>query len=198
MQVTMTKKIITVVGAGDGDGDNKKRTFALTKEADYKEILSDFNVLGLKDDDGVEIIAFETLESGQSYTLGEQRQQVLATYPPITLPNRSPRTPAGLPRLPPSPPRNGIANAVFVLAREHLVSDIIDGDRPIVVIRSAPATGKTSLLDLTEKALLQRDDTKVVRFPIIRGEDAILKSWRVCSARVCRMKLNRFLVIHGF
>jgi hypothetical protein len=75
----MTKKVIAVVCNGD-----KKRTFALGKVADYEKVLSDFNVLGLKDDAGVEIVDFLLLENGQSYNF--RRAAAAADSPCCPLP----------------------------------------------------------------------------------------------------------------
>jgi len=70
---------------------------------------------------------------------------------------------------PPSPPRNGVNNAVVKIPRQELVKKILSNR--IVVIRSPPATGKTSLLDLTEAALerSERPNVKVVRLDIVAG-----------------------------
>ena len=75
------------------------------------------------------------------------------------------------PQLPRQPPRNGIGE--IHLQRSSLVSTILKKaiHTPIVVLRSPPATGKTSLLDLIQVTIEQRNDenTKLVRLSIRGG-----------------------------
>lgn len=63
-----------------------------------------------------------------------------------------------------SPPRNGVKRAPVKLERKNLVATILAQAlaKSICIIRSPPATGKTSLLDLTEETL-KRDDVNVVK-----------------------------------
>lgn len=53
----------------------------------------------------------------------------------------------------------------------ELVSHIWKGANPIVILRSPPATGKTSLLDLTETALTANNNNRVVRLNLIEDDD---------------------------
>ncbi len=107
----------------------------------------------------------------------QQQQQhtvPVACYPPSTPTNRTISSLEALPRLPDSPPRNGIYRAGFLLLREELVSKIIERAKPIMIIHSAPATGKTSLLDLTQKFLEQEDNTSVLRFNTFTADAVVL------------------------
>ena len=157
----MTRKTINIV-----TNTGVKKNCVLSNEEGFSRLLSSFQAVSMKDDNtGIEIWDFESLENGKSYTL-QAREQFAALYPPSTPTNVSPSTPKSLPELPPSPPRNGIERAEFVLARENLVSTIIARARPIAIIRSPPATGKTSMLDLVEKSLKQRDNTRIVRVAV--------------------------------
>lgn len=81
--------------------------------------------------------------------------------PPKTPANKSTTT-----TKPPYPPRNGISRAAVRLPRQVLIEKIVDEKRPILIIQSPPATGKTSLLDLTQEALGYSPDRQVVRFSI--------------------------------
>lgn len=135
---------------------------------------SDAWKFSVKDDRGYPLVAtnFETLlfVSGGVMTLRDGRRyriQVVDTSPkaPDVSSVRSTEKPL-------SPPRNGIRTAAVKLAREPLVRRIIES-RKIMIIRSPPATGKTSLLDLTKEALTARSgNVKIVRFPMIEGQSS--------------------------
>ena len=66
----MAPKTITVV-----DASNNERRKRLSNEDGYRNLLSEFRVAFLKDDDGVEIEDFESLVDGGKYTLGSPQQQ---------------------------------------------------------------------------------------------------------------------------
>eukprot|EP00529_Nitzschia_sp_RCC80_P012126 CAMPEP_0113462804 /NCGR_PEP_ID=MMETSP0014_2-20120614/12302_1 /TAXON_ID=2857 /ORGANISM="Nitzschia sp." /LENGTH=566 /DNA_ID=CAMNT_0000354721 /DNA_START=90 /DNA_END=1790 /DNA_ORIENTATION=+ /assembly_acc=CAM_ASM_000159 len=162
-------KIITVVG---NNGETLKCRISSTEE--FSDLLSYFQALSLKDDEGALVFGFPSLENGRTYTPQQARGGLVAPYPPSTPENKSPSTPSSMTDLPASPPRNGIFSAEFVLAREDLVSRIMARARKIAIIRSPPATGKTSLLDLIEKSLRERDNTSVVRVRC-RGDHGLLQ-----------------------
>lgn len=142
---------------------------ALANETGLLTLPAKLDALGLEDKRGILYVNFEGIENGRCYTLKRQ-QMHLADCPPASPPNRPICNAEDIPQLPPPPPRNGILRAQIQLARQALVLQVILKANPVAIVRSPPGTGKTSLLDLTGKALNQMDNTRVVRFPISQGD----------------------------
>ena len=144
------KKSITVVAS-----DGEKMPMALSNDTEFSALLQSLQAVNLKNEtNGEYIFGFQSLEHGQTYTAGK-RNVGYADQPLATPPDKVIR---GVPEealqgLPPSPPRNGVRLANVQLDRIELVNKIRKRANPIIIIRSPPATGKTSLLDLTEMAL---------------------------------------------
>jgi len=106
-------------------------------------------------------------------TLGQYNASA-ATSDPTTPTDRGINSSSSSYSFPHSPPRNGIWRAAVKLDRSRFVSFITSNANPIVIIRSPPATGKTSLLDLTEAFLKRSPNTKIVRFPVSGNNDNLL------------------------
>jgi hypothetical protein len=153
---TMTRKVVTTV---DADGEKEKYMVA-----NQDEFLHLFENLVLKNEDGCRVGGYQSLEDGQIYSVANMPKPTPAKdCPPLSpVALSTPQTP----RLPPSPPRDGIGMAPFTLLRDALVSRILVLAKRTVILRSPPATGKTSLIDLTEKRLLETTEAKVIRINI--------------------------------
>ena len=167
--MTDEKKIITVVC-----GSNDTRDFAISNETEFQSLLGLFQAVGLEDtDNGLTVLGYKSLDPGKRYTATTTTASYPAPVSPFTPPSQiirsAPTTPtlALLQRLPRSPPRNGIGEVQ--LQRNSLVGTILENANPIVVVRSPPATGKTSLLDLIQSNIDQRENSKLVRLTLRGG-----------------------------
>ena len=145
-------KSITVV-AGSGE----KKLVRLSNDEEFSALLRSLQAINLRNEkDGSYIFGFQSLQKDETYTVGDLNVgHNNADQPPATPPDKilHSSTEAALQKLPPCPPRNGIRLADVQLDRTEVVNNIRERANPIVIIRSPPATGKTSLLDLTETAL---------------------------------------------
>jgi hypothetical protein len=68
----MAPKRITVI-----DASGRERMMMLGSQDGYRDTLSEFHVAYLKHVDGFEIRDFESLQDGNTYTLGQQRDGAL-------------------------------------------------------------------------------------------------------------------------
>ena len=157
------KKNVYIVADNGSEAINEVE---VANDIEFDRMLKRFRGVSLRHrDTGREIFGHESLQPDEVYMVVKEHEQ--APYP------------HGDPR-PRSPPRDGIetASTGVVLSRTALVSSVIDENHRVVIVHSSPATGKTSLLDLTARTLrLRHKDRKVIRFPV-RSTDAseLLKS----------------------
>ena len=172
----MRKTIFVVTN----DGDEEPLEVVLASQEEFQLMLANFNALCLTDTNRMSYFGLDAVEQQQSYTLRLRAAPVaapVATYPPFKTPDqpsRALRSLPRLPRLPASPPRDGITCAGTVLERQDLVSSIIETATPIAILHSSPATGKTSLLDLICDVLSQKENTTVVRLPLLSTDSEVL------------------------
>ncbi|CAB9501593.1 expressed unknown protein [Seminavis robusta] len=148
----MTSKAVTTV-----DENGEKEKYIVSSQDEFLHL---FEKLVLKDEDGYRIGGYLSLKDGQTYYVAS----VPAEYPPLS--PAALRGPMITPRFPPSPPRDGITNAPFTLFRHEFVTRVLDFAKKTVILRSPPATGKTSLIDLTEKKLRETTEARVIRINV--------------------------------